>query len=185
MDDILRRRDSAEEVKGNGYLELKTSIKLLSDKVTVLFSSDVHVMLLCREVVMHHCTLVLCDAVSVLEIFWDGASILLALQARDAIINKRNNYQKPLPLHWEPGLELKLSFKWVSLGGWGQPHHCYQIRVLQLENMFCTSLCLRKWHYVFHCTFKNLPASAINKQIWCCFLLWAATTKLRALEFLV
>lgn len=119
MDDILRRRDSAEEVKGSGYLELKTSIKLLSDKVTVLFSSDVHVMLLCGEVMMHHCTLVLCDGVSALEIFWDGASILWALQARDATMNKRNNYQIPLPLHWEPGLELKLSFKWVSRVGDG------------------------------------------------------------------
>lgn len=91
MDDIFRRRDAAEEVKGSGYLELKSSIKLLSDKVTVLFFSHVHVMLLCGEVVMHHCTLVLCD-VSALEIFWDSANILQALQARDAVMNKRNNY---------------------------------------------------------------------------------------------
>lgn len=76
MDDILRRRDAAEEVKGSGYLELKSSIKLLSDKVTVLYLSDVHVMSPCGEVVMHHCTLVLCDVVAALEMFWDGASIL-------------------------------------------------------------------------------------------------------------
>lgn len=90
MDDIFIRRDAAEEVKGIGYLELKSSIKLLSVKVTVLFFSDVHVMLLCGEVVMHHCTLVLCD-VSAPEIFWGSANILQALQARDAIMNKRNN----------------------------------------------------------------------------------------------
>lgn len=90
MDDIFIRRDAAEEVKGIGYLELKSSIKLLSVKVTVLFFSDVPVMLLCGEVVMHHCTLVLCD-VSAPEIFWGSANILQAFQARDAIMNKRNN----------------------------------------------------------------------------------------------
>lgn len=79
MDDIFRRRDAAEEVKRSGYLELKSSIKLLSDKVTVLFFSHVHVMLPCGEVVMHQCTLVLCDVVSALEIFWDSANILQAL----------------------------------------------------------------------------------------------------------
>lgn len=79
MDDIFRRSNAAEEVKGSGYLELKPSIKLLSDKVTVLFISDVHVMLLCGEVVMHHCTPVLCGVVSVLKIFWESANILKAL----------------------------------------------------------------------------------------------------------
>lgn len=79
MVDIFRRNDAAEEVKGSGYLELKPSIKLLSEKVTVLFFSDVHVMLLCGEVVAHHCALVLCDVVPALKIFWDSANILKAL----------------------------------------------------------------------------------------------------------
>lgn len=70
MDDILRRRDAAEEVKGSGYLELKSSIKLLSDKVTVLFLSDAHVMSPCGEVAMHHCALALCDVVAALDLGW-------------------------------------------------------------------------------------------------------------------
>lgn len=90
MDDIFRSRDAAEEVKGSGYLELKSSIKLVSYKVTVF--SDIHVMLLCGEVVMHHYTLMLGDVLSALEIFWDSANILQALQAWDAIMGKRNNY---------------------------------------------------------------------------------------------